>query len=299
MNCFAKGAYRALHPHPLVCALLAIASAVGLTYVFVNGLEESVPAYAVYVLSFYALCVLAAAAPSVFRACRARVYRNGTAARYLSDREYRMRVSLYAGTAISLAYAALKLLTGVYVHSTWFGAVGVYYMVLCILRYLLVRNDRSARRREGEAEDPRRVIRIYFTCGMLLFALNAAMSGMVFKMIWDNEGFRYPGFLIYATAAYTFYRLTMAIINTARMRHSQNAVFAIAKALDLCAALMSIFVLQSAMFDAFGAEMSVLTQKLMNTLTGGAVCLSVVCMAVMMTIRAARAYRLMREGGSI
>ena len=44
-----------LFPRIWLMALLVTGSAAALIYVFVKGMEQSIPAYAVYVLSFYSL----------------------------------------------------------------------------------------------------------------------------------------------------------------------------------------------------------------------------------------------------
>ena len=44
-----------LFPPILLITLLVTGSAAALIYVFVKGMEQSIPAYAVYVLSFYSL----------------------------------------------------------------------------------------------------------------------------------------------------------------------------------------------------------------------------------------------------
>lgn len=49
---------------------------------------------------------------------------------------------------------------------------------------------------------------------MLLLSL--AMAGMIVQMVLQNEGYSYPGTVIYASAAYTFYSLVLAAVNLGR-----------------------------------------------------------------------------------
>lgn len=291
MKDFKKLLHTLLYPHSILILLLTLLSAAGLCWIFLNELDETAPAYAVYMLSFYTLCVLSAAAPRVFRYCRAAVYRNTHAARYLTERELRTRISLYGGTLINLAYAVFKFITGICFRSVWFGAAAVYYLVLCLIRFVLIRGDRNNGQIDGKEQRLLHDWRSYHYCGWLLLILNAAISGMVVQMIWQNRSYSYPGFIIYASAAYTFYRLTMAIIRTVQTRRGTNPVFAAAKAMDLCAALLVIFALQTAMFSSFGMEMDAKTRGLMNLLTGSAVCLAVLCIAIYMLIHSAKILR--------
>ena len=291
MEQFKKILLSLLYPHGIIIFLLTILSSAGLFWVFSNGMDEHPIAYIIYVLSFYTLSVIVIAAPPIFKKCRDLIYGNTHAARYLTEEELRSRISLYSGTIINLAYAVFKLFTGVYYNSVWFGAVAVYYMVLCLIRFLLIKNDRKSIQIKTDDERNLHGWKSYRACGWLMLALNIAIVGMVVQMIWQNKGYSYPGFVIYASAAYTFYRMTMAIIKIIKTRKATNPVFSAAKAIDLSVALMAIFALQTAMFASFGAEMSADSSRLMNAVTGGTVCLGVVCIAVIMIIRSSRSIK--------
>lgn len=282
---------RLLFPHPILVCLLALTSSAGLVYVFRQGMDTHPIAYVVYVVSFYALCTVVARIPGMFNRSKAKVYANPHAARYLTEQELRIRISLYSGTALNLAFGIFKLVIGITFRSVWFGAVGVYYMVLSLMRYLLVKADRSAQTLQDSAVLLHQW-KGYRTCGALLLLVNATMTGIVSQIIWQNRTFAYPGYVIYVSAAYTFYRLTMAVIQTVKMRKGNHPLFAAAKATDLSVALMSIFTLQTAMFASFGGDMSADTQQLMNSITGSAVCFAVVCMAVFMLIKSQKNMKL-------
>lgn len=70
--------------------------------------------------------------------------------------------------------------------------------------------------------------------------------------VYTGGATEYPGHLIFAAAAYTFYSLTMAIVNICRFRGACSPVYSAANALALMTALVSLFFLQGAMFLAFG-----------------------------------------------
>lgn len=295
MERYKKIVLRMLYPGWIISILLTIFSAAGLVYVFLNDLTEHLTAYIIYVISFYTLCVLVAAIPGIVKKCRKKVYSNNYAARYLTERELRARISLYTGTVVNLAYSVFKLIMGIWFRSVWFGAVAVYYMVLCLIRFLLIRNDRRIR---NIKQDKKRTINqwnSYRTCGWLLLILNATMTGMVFQMVWQNKSYSYPGFVIYASAAYTFYRLTMAIVRMIKLKKAGNPLLSAAKALDFSVALMAIFSLQTAMFSSFGGDMSEAVRRLMNIMTGGTVCLAVVCIAVYMLLRSGKVLKIEKD----
>lgn len=284
MEKFKQIALRLLFPHKAVVVLLVIVSAAALTYVFTNGLEAHPIAYIAYPLSFYALCTVVARVPDAVKNSKTKIYSIPQAARYFSEQELRFRVSLYNSTALNLAFGIFKLTVGILFHSVWFGAVGIYYMVLSLTRYLLIKKDRALQVEQAETELLQ--WQSYRIGGGFLLILNVTMSGIIFLCIRQNQSYTYPGFIIYASAAYTFYRLTMAIIQNIKLRNHNKPLFLAAKIMDLSAALMSIFALQTAMFTTFGSDTEEAMRQLMNSLTGGTVCFIVVCMAVYMLVRA-------------
>lgn len=275
---------RLLKPHPAILIPLVIAAAALLIYVFANGLEETYLAYAAYPLSAYALAASVIAAIPGAKNAERFVKENRYISAYMEDRERRLRISLQIGLAVNIAYAVLKFGTGVYLRSAWFGAVGIYYMVLSVIRFLLVRDNRKLMQICDPREKYRRAWGSYRVSALLVLLLNITMTGMVIQMVWHNETFVYPGLLIYASAAYTFYRLTMAIISTVRYRRAEDPILSAAKYIDMCVSLMSLYALQSAMIVTFGSDDGF--RLTMNSITGFVVCLWVVLIGVYMLVQA-------------
>ncbi|MBQ7800896.1 MAG: hypothetical protein IJ375_01070 [Oscillospiraceae bacterium] len=285
-----KKALRWFSPPGWVTLLLTAASAAGLVWVFRRGMEEHPVAYAVYMVAFYTLCAVCVKVPAAVRGGKGLVLSNPHAHRYFTDRPFKAKVKLYSSTALNMAYGIFKLVIGIVYHSVWFVSVAVYYMLLSLLRLLLVSADRRSGTLSPEEDLPRQW-RSYRACGWLMLLLNGAITGMVIQMVWQNRGYSYPGYVIYVSAAYTFYRLTMAIVRAVKSRRETSPVYAAAGVMDLCAALMSIFALQTAMFSSFGAEMTAEGRFLMNILTGGGVSALVVCAAVWMIVRSNKALK--------
>lgn len=276
MERFKKIMLKLLYPHFAVSVLIVVIAAFSLISVFAYGLESRPGSYVIYVFSFYALCVVCANTVRLVKGTKKYLHQNIYTEKYLSDAELRARVSLYAGVLYS---------------SVWFGAVAIYYIVLSLIRFLLIKADCVFVK---SADDTYcHGWKSYRLCGILLLLLNTAMSGMAVQVIWCNEGYFYPGFVIYASAAYTFYRLTVAIIRISGRKIS-NPILLATKALDLSMALMAMFTLQTAMFASFGKDMTVESRRLMNILTGGAVCVAVLGIAFVMINVATKKLRINR-----
>ena len=128
-----------------------------------------------------------------------------------------------------------------------------------------------------------RGLRVYRRCGVLMFALNLAMTAIAAQMVWQNRAYRYPGTLIYASAAYTFYCSGSAAASAVKAHRMHDPVHAAAKMLGLAGALMSVLTLQTAMLAQFGGDAAM--RRTMNAVTGACVCSLVFCMAVFMAVR--------------
>ena len=198
--------------------------------------------------------------------------------KYLTDVRFRTGVSLYQGFFINLLYIVMKLASGIVYRSTWFIALAVYYILLAVMRFLLVRRL--------TAQDEAAKLRRYRLCGIMLLFMNQALTGIVVFMVQQNRGFTYPGLLIYAMAAYSFYAVTIAVINIVKTRKHKSPILSAAKAINLVAAMVSILSLETAMLAQFGGDDDPKFRQVMTGATGGSICTIVIGMAIYMIWRA-------------
>ncbi len=206
--------------------------------------------------------------------------------KYMTDARFRAGVSLYQGFFVNLLYIVMKLVSGVAYRSAWFVALAVYYILLAVMRFLLVRRLNA---RDAAAE-----LRRYRLCGIMLLFMNQALAGIVVFMVRQNRGFDYPGPLIYAMAAYSFYAVTVAIVNIVKTQKHKSPVLSAAKAINLVAAMVSILSLETAMLARFGGGDDPMFRRVMTGATGGAVCTVVIGMAIYMIWRANRNLKKLR-----
>jgi len=164
--------------------------------------------------------------------------------------------------SMNLLYAATKLIAGIYYASFWYGADAIFYIVLSVARILLTRHIRT------DEQDINSEYRVYRSCEVVLFVLNAALTGVVYQIVNQDMGYAYPGLLIYLVATFTFVNITVAIINVIKYRKLNSPVLAAVKTLSFAKALVMMFALQSAMFASFGSESEIL-ERVMNSIFGG------------------------------
>ena len=285
-----------LFPPIWLMVLLTVASAVLLTMVFIKGWEQTAIAYAVYVLSFYTLSVVtifcAMVLPKQYGAIKQKIYANPFGNRYMSDRAFRTKISLYISLGISLLYVAINLWSWHFSRRWWFVVLAVYYVIMSVMRFLLVRYVRKNEIGMSILQEWKRS-RI---CAYTLLLINLSLSGAVLMILYQNRGYDYPGIMIYVMALYTFYSTTHAIVDIVKYRKLGSPIMSTAKIVSLSAALVSMLNLETAMFAQFGADMEPEHQRLFIILTGAGVSVTVVTLSVILIVKATKEIRREKYG---
>lgn len=275
-------------PPGWLIGLLLLFSAVSLPLVFLKGLSETPAACAVYAAAFYTVCVCsvfcAVKLPKQAKRIRDKLYANPVSRRYLTDAAFKTHVSLYTALAVNLLYVGINVLSWYLYRSAWFVVLAVYYGILAVMRFLLVRYIRVYQLGKNRLGELRRAK----LCSCVLLLVNVVLTGAVLMILYQDKGFAYHGVLIYVMAAYTFYMTTHAIADLVKYRKYHSPVMTASKIIALSAALVSMLSLETAMFSRFGGEMAAADQRLMIALTGAGVSIAVITMSVFMIVRSTR-----------
>lgn len=230
--------------------------------------------YSVYTIVIYA--------PGLKKNIMERIRANPIGNMVLSDWGMRTLVSAALSFVFGLANAALNAYLGISEASIWFGALAAYYIFLAIMRGGLLLGSRRRVRSDAllRAKNYRR-------CGIWLLILNAALSSAIAQMIFDDRGFSYKDWLIYAFAAYAFYKITMAIINAIRARSHDDLTLQGIRNINIVDGAVSILALQTALLHTFssGGEVDI---SLFNTLTGSAVSLFSIGLSIFMIVKGSK-----------
>lgn len=285
-----------LFPPVWLMILLTTLSAVLLTIIFVKGMEQSIPAYIVYVLAFYTLCVVcvfcALVLPKQYSIIKQKIYDHPLGNRYMTDRVFRTNISLSVSFAISILYAFLNVWSWHMLRSYWFMVLAVYYVIMAVMRYLLVRYVRIQKIGTsilGEWKRSR-------VCAYILLLINLSLSGAVLMILYQSKGYDYPGIMIYVMALYTFYAAIHAIVDIVKYRKLGSPVMSTAKIVSLSGALVSMLNLETAMFAQFGGDMSPENQRIFIILTGAGVSITVVTLSVILIVNANKEIRRIKDG---
>ena len=268
--------------------IFGLFSLFAVTCVFLFDLKNPVVAYVSYLASAMGLYYLITVTViPLGRKSKTWFMRNQYIRRYYEDRDFNARVILYRGLFINILYAVFKLLTGLVYHSEWLIAIAAYYGILILLKSSLVLQDLHMLRQNVPADEVKKASwRSYRRAGWLMLLLNAGLSGIVVQVVVMNRSYSYPGMIIFVMAAYSFYRIVIAVMRLVKDREARNPLFSAAKVIDFCFAVTAMFTLQTAMFTSFAPDLNV---RIPNIITGTAVAFIVTALAVTMIIKASAA----------
>lgn len=277
---------------PLATILIAVPSFALVIFTLVTE-REGIIAYLSYIMSAYALVITCTGISHVNRFVKSvrvgigkhplmeKMLNTSLGSRFLKDIRFRTEISLYMGFLINLLYIALKMASGIYYHSVWLISIAVYYILLAFMRFLLFHRGKTGRAKYCLETELKR----YRMCGVILLLMNQALAGIVVFMVYQNKSYDYPGFLIYAMAAYSFYCMIVASVNVIKFRRHGSPVLSAAKVISLVSAMVSILSLETAMVARFGDKDDFSFRQIMTGATGGGVCTLVLLIAVFMIVK--------------
>ncbi|MEE0801555.1 MAG: hypothetical protein U0L91_09790 [Gemmiger sp.] len=243
--------------------------------------EKTVPApilYSIYVLAaiflFAAIwaVVLLFKNDSPFQAASGIAHRHILLSKLLDDDTFRIVSVGYGSLVFNSVLAASKIVAGWWFSSKWLMVLAGYYLVLCVTKFLILRNARAETAQFHGQSQFIKEWKAYRLCGGLLVVLSFALQGVAIMIVKEGNGFRYHGYLIFVVALYDFYCLITSVVYLVRKRKVHSPAIMAIKYISLATSLVSMLSLQTAMFASFDQEMTLENQQLMNLLTGTAVC---------------------------
>ncbi len=274
-----------LFPHiAVLIILLPIATALLVYAMVVLGTTE-ILSYISYVIAAYTLTIWCVRIPEIIKFAKTFKNENKYAQIWLNDTRLRVNVSMYGSLALNTIYGIFQLWLGIYHHTFWFCSLGAYYVCLAFMRFGLVRH--TSKYKPGEKMYAE--LKKYRATGWVFLVLNLALTLMIFFMVYWNRTFKHHEITTIAMAAYTFTTLTLAIINVIKYRKYNSPVLSAGKAISLTAGFVSILTLESTMLTTFNdGSMDLLTRRLFLALSGGAISVLIITMAIYMIVRSTK-----------
>lgn len=209
------------------------------------------------------------------------IKKNPLGERFLADYTFRTILTTLPAFLINVAYTVYNGVIGIMNQSVWFITMAVYYSLLGIMRYRAVSTGRKISRLDDREQIRKKELSVIKTDGILLLVLNLALSGVVLLTIAQDTAKRYSEIMVISIAAYTFYKITMAVVNMVKVRKRKSPILITIRNIGAADALVSMVTLQAAMFASFQDKNSLNTNQ-MNAITGLAVCILISILGISM-----------------
>ncbi|MBQ8684987.1 MAG: hypothetical protein IJ514_02300 [Clostridia bacterium] len=265
--------------------LLCIVGALVILFVDYQGTALELVAYALFGLAActlaYSVYTIVLYAPMIKGKLKGWLHSIPFIHKLLENYGFRTVLFSAVSLVISVGYSVYNGVIALMLPSLWYGALAAYYILLVAMRGGITLYHGKNRGKEG---DELVELKKYRTSGILLVVTILALSIAILQMVAANEGFVHMGLMIYVAATYTFYKITMSIVNLVRANKQTGYTIRALRDINLADAAVSVLALQTAMFHSFGDEG--LNTGLANALTGAAVCLVVLTLGVMMIVSA-------------
>ena len=178
-----------------------------------------------------------------------------------TTRTDRMQKTTLVSLIFNILYCVYHIVFGAVTASWWFLTIGIYYAVLSIIRFAVLRHKGSKR------------LLVRFT-GAMLIVLSVSLVGTVILAFVKDRGTVFPLIAMLAIATYTFTKITLATIKWIKARRSTSAKRLTLRNISFANAFVSIYSLQRSMLVSFEG-MTKTEIRIMNLVTGSAVCIIV------------------------
>ena len=200
--------------------------------------------------------------------------------RVISEQRYRMVLSAAVSLSFHFLYALYHGVLGVVHSSLWFITMCAYYAILSVMRFSVVLFEYK-NKSKSSADTEYFVMRL---SGILLILLSFVLSGVIYISISQNIAVKYDEILMITIAAYTFFKIIMAIVKAVKQHKNPSPLLAVIRNIGYAEAAASILTLQRSMLVSFGT-MNNTEAHIMNILTGAAACLYVLIIGIYLLLK--------------
>lgn len=240
---------------------------------------------------FYSCFTLAKAIPRIKKSLINVLEKRKFTRNVLRNYDFRTVVFAIGSFSLSVVYSASHIAMSVMEKSIWYGMLAFYYISLACMRGGVLLYQKN-KKHKNDLEKKIDAAKTFRTLGIVLIGVTVAMTVAVAQMVLINRHFEYAGLMIFVIATYTFYKLTMSIINIIKVRKHEDLTVKAIRNINLVDAAVSLVALQTAMFSAFGSEDPGMLVAVMNGLTGLCMCAFIFGLGIYMIKKANKIIRI-------
>ena len=172
-----------------------------------------------------------------------------TGKRIASGKRYRIILSATASLAFNLLYALYHLVLGILNLSLWFIAMCAFYGILATVRFSAVLCERN----HQKSPDNDTELFVMKLSGLLLLVLGVVLATVNYLSLSQNIATQYEEIMMISIAAYTFYKITMAIVKAVKQHKNPSPLLRAIRNIGYAEVAASILTLQRSMLVSFGS----------------------------------------------
>lgn len=157
--------------------------------------------------------------------------------------------SAFISTAIGIAFTIFNGVLGVIYHSVWNISICIYYILLTLIRAIILISQRKGSTKL-QKKTHSLAKRVCVGTHILLFLMDIALIAPIAYMIKGERSYNYGLIPAIAMAAYTTYRITLAIYHMVKSKRTKNILVKELRTIAMQDALVSVLALQNALIIA-------------------------------------------------
>lgn len=172
---------------------------------------------------------------------------------YIFNTLFFASLSLFVGAA----YILFNLYLGIKHKSAWnFGIAAYMFTLLCTRIYILIIEKRLFKSNKSQSQKEAVRVRVHKVQSILFFVTDFALIAPITLMVLQQKTVNFSTVTAITMAAYTTYKIIVAIINFKKSRKTRNLSIIMLRNVNLVDALVSVLSLQYALIMTFGGAIN-------------------------------------------
>lgn len=184
------------------------------------------------------------------------------------------------GVLFNIFYAIFNLILGIVYDSLWYITVGIYYLMIFIIRFQLIKKELKASSMRDNTQKIRFEYKVYRRTALFLILLCVFSAMIVLKNISLQKSHEGGVFPILTACAYTLYRIVVCVINLLSLKRQKHPIPIAACTVNFSVAAVSLIALQNSILSYF--EDTVKLAKYLNGALSTLIFITVITISVMM-----------------
>jgi len=186
----------------------------------------------------------------------------------IKKKDKRLNWLIVFSLVINLGYAIYNLYLGIATLSIWFAIMAVYYLILGLMKLF------SLIEKKKYPTDNKKQYQVMKMIGIVFFVLVAILVCSLTLTLKFSLYKSHTTIIMISIAAYTFYKVIIAIVNLVKARKSQDITLYTIRNINIAEALVSLLNLQMTMYQSFN------TSETNNILVMNIISSCVVCILI-------------------